>query len=189
MPLNKVKIGVAKDSAFCFYYKDNLEILQELGCEIVYFSPLQDTNLLYDISGVILGGGYPELYAEKLSQNKLFINDLKNKIENGLPCLAECGGFMYLHKTMEDKNKNKFEMVGIIDGSAIYCGKLIRFGYNVLTAQKDNFILKKGEKIKSHEFHYWDSTNNGDYFSAEKINGHTFYLQYYLWLSSYFLLF
>ncbi|MDO4301177.1 MAG: cobyrinate a,c-diamide synthase [Clostridia bacterium] len=163
-----VRIGVAKDDAFCFYYKDNLDLLESIGCEIVYFSPLRDTKLPENIDGIILGGGYPELYCKELSENKEMLSNVKENLKNGLPCLAECGGFMYLHKTMEDKNKNSHNMVGLIDGKAVYCGKLVRFGYITLTSNTDTYVLKKDEKIKAHEFHYWDSTNNGDTFTANK---------------------
>lgn len=159
----RVKIGVAYDEAFSFYYKDNLELLEKLGCEIVYFSPLKDSKLPKNIDGIILGGGYPELYLKRLSENVGMLYDIKYKLENGLPCLAECGGFMYLHKEIEDKNNNFYSMVGVIDAKAVYKNKLVRFGYITLT-NKD-YILK------AHEFHYWDSDNNGSFFKAEKPDG------------------
>ena len=168
---NFVKIGVAFDSAFCFYYKDNIELLERLGCEIVYFSPIMDEKLPSGISGVIFGGGYPELYLEELNKNIKMRSDVKMNIENGMPCLAECGGFMYLHKTVKDKENKSYEMVGIIEAEAFFVGKLIRFGYIELTSGEDCFLLKKGEKIKAHEFHYWDSSDNGNLFLAEKPTG------------------
>lgn len=167
----KVKIGVAYDSAFCFYYKDNIDLLEKLGCEIIYFSPLKDRYLPKDICGLILGGGYPELYCEELSANKSMIESIKNNIENGMPCLAECGGFMYLHKIMEDNYGKKYEMTNIIKASSYKKERLVRFGYITLTAQEDTFVLKKGEQIKAHEFHYWDSTCNGSSFIAQKPSG------------------
>lgn len=166
-----VKIGIARDNAFCFYYKDNLELLESFGCEIHYFSPLKDNRLPENIDGIILGGGYPELYCRELSSNKAMLADIRQQLEKGLPCLAECGGFMYLHKTVEDKNKNCFDMAGIIDSNAFYCGKLVRFGYITLSAMDNCYVCNKGEQIKAHEFHYWDSTDNGNMFKAEKPGG------------------
>lgn len=166
-----VKIGVAYDNAFCFYYRDNLELLEEIGCEIVYFSPLKDKQIPPQLSGIILGGGYPELYCRELSRNGEMLESIRANIEKGMPCLAECGGFMYLHKYMEDESSVSYPMVGIIDGTAYKNSKLVRFGYITLTALFDNYALKKGEKIRAHEFHYWDSTCEGADFYAEKPGG------------------
>lgn len=164
----KIKIGVAYDDAFCFYYKDNLELLKSAGCEIVYFSPLYDKKIPDGISGILLGGGYPELYLDKLSKNKELRRDIKMKIDEGMPALGECGGFMYMNDTVKDKDGRTFEMVGIVKGEAFFTKRLVRFGYINMTARRDSFLLKKGEKIKAHEFHYWDCTENGDMFLAEK---------------------
>lgn len=166
-----VKIGIAYDNAFCFYYSDNIELLEKMGCEIVYFSPLKDKEIPRDVSGIILGGGYPELYCRELSHNREMLESIRENIEKGMPCLAECGGFMYLHKYMEDENKVKYPMAGIIDATAYKNNSLVRFGYITLTANFDNYALKKGAKIKGHEFHYWDSTFAGDSFYAQKPNG------------------
>lgn len=161
---NNVKIAVAKDEAFCFYYRDNIELLEEMGCKIEYFSPLRDKFLPEAADGIILGGGYPELYCSELSGNRSMLCDIKAKLEGGMPALAECGGFMYLHKKVEDRDKNSFDMVGIINSNAFYTGKLVRFGYITLTDAK-------GKGIKAHEFHYWDSTQNGSEYTAVKPNG------------------
>ncbi len=167
---HNIKIAVARDKAFCFYYEDNIELLRKMGCEIKYFSPLQDDKIPDDVSGVIIGGGYPELYCKQLSNNKKMLIDIKTKLVNGLPTLAECGGFMYLHNSIVDKDGNAFDMAKVIEANAFYTGKLTRFGYIQLTAKNDSFILKKGQKINGHEFHYWDSTCNGNLFIAEKPN-------------------
>ena len=94
--------------------------------------------------------------------------DIKNELEKGLPALAECGGFMYLHKTISDKKGNPFDMVGFIDSEASFKGRLVRFGYITLKANYDSYVLKPGEEIRAHEFHYWDSSDNGELFLAEK---------------------
>lgn len=160
-----VKVAVAYDDAFCFYYEDNISLLKRLGCEIVEFSPLKDKELPPNIDGLILGGGYPELYCETLSANKSMLKSIKNAVDSNMPILAECGGFMYLQEYMEDKKHNSFKMVGAIEGKSEYKGKLVRFGYVTLSSKLFN------NDIKAHEFHYWDSTNNGDNFVAVKNNG------------------
>jgi len=165
-----IRIAVAMDRAFCFYYEDNLDLLRELGCEIVKFSPLEDTNLPFDISGIIFGGGYPELYAEQLSGNRSMLESVKFMIQQGVPTIAECGGFMYLHSTLENANKEEFSMVGAICGKVYKTDKLQRFGYVNLIANCDNILCKKGESFPIHEFHYWDSTSCGNSFLATKPN-------------------
>jgi cobyrinic acid a,c-diamide synthase len=163
-----VKIAVAMDRAFCFYYEDNFDLLREAGCEIIPFSPLEDKELPPDISGLIIGGGYPELYAQELSENTSMLDSIALKIKNGLPTVAECGGFMYLHKTLENADGQLFNMVGAINGKAYKTQKLQRFGYIHLTAKTDNLLCKKDEGFPAHEFHYWDSTACGDSFTAKK---------------------
>ena len=110
---------------------------------------------------MLLGGGYPELYGKELSANESMIKSICSVIEGGIPLLAECGGFMYLHKSITDKDEKEWPMVGVIDGSINYQGKLVRFGYVEIEEKSSEFLHKDG-KIKAHEFHYFDSTNNGD---------------------------
>ncbi len=162
----KVKIAVAYDNAFCFYYKDNLELLEEMNLQVEFFSPLKDKELPKDTRGLILGGGYPELYLKELSENKPMLSSIYNALECGLPTLAECGGFMYLHELIDG-----FKGVGIIKGAVTRQKGLVRFGYAELVANEDTPYLSKGKKIKAHEFHYWDSTQNGNSFKAVKPNG------------------
>lgn len=163
-----VRIAVATDKAFCFYYQDNLELLEELGAEIVPFSPSNDEALPAGIQGLILGGGYPELYLERLSRNKTMRQSINKAIESGMPCLAECGGFMYLHQWVKDRDGSRYEMAGVIEGESFPTEKLTRFGYITLTALADNVLCGKGSELKGHEFHYWDSTNTGNGFHAQK---------------------
>lgn len=160
-------IAVAKDEAFCFYYEDNLLMLQEYGAEIKYFSPLHDTKLPGDCNALLIGGGYPELYARKLSQNVSMRAVIKQAFDAGMPIVAECGGFMYLHDAMTDKDGISHAMVGIIPATCSYKGKLVRFGY-VQIREKKNCFLPQGQLIKGHEFHYFDSSNNGESCSAIK---------------------
>ena len=97
-----VRIAVARDEAFCFYYKDNLELLESLGCEVIEFSPLHDKKLPENVKGILLGGGYPELYGKELAENQSMLESIRRALDDKIPCLAECGGFMYLHEEMEE---------------------------------------------------------------------------------------
>ena len=177
---NTVNIAVAMDEAFCFYYEDNLRMLEKCGAKLQYFSPIHDTRLPKDCDAMLLGGGYPELYAKELSKNVSMLNAIKKAFRAGMPTVAECGGFMYLHTYIrnicddtDEQNKvdvqnkadiqngmNKSKLVGALDGGCHFKGKLVRFGYIELVEKHSNF-LPPNEKIKAHEFHYYDSTDNG----------------------------
>ncbi len=166
--LNRPRLAVARDPAFGFYYKDNLRLLEKLGCELVPFSPLADEKLPDDISGLVLGGGYPELYAGKLSENVRLKRQIRTLLDKGLPCHAECGGFMYLHETMEGMDGKDYEMAGFIEGAAVRKDRLVRFGYIEIEGVRDGAYLDQGEILRGHEFHYWDSANNGADCTARK---------------------
>ena len=165
-------IAVARDSAFCFIYHENIELLEKMGCKISYFSPLSDSTVP-KADGLILIGGYPELYAAKLSANSSMLESVKKCISSGMPTIAECGGFMYLHDTLTDKSSSSYPMAGVINGSTFPTDKLRRFGYIAMNANSDNLLCKRGETIRAHEFHYWESTNCGNGFTAEKSDGRT----------------
>lgn len=162
------KIAVAYDKAFCFYYEDNLNLLREMGCDIATFSPLSDNALPEGVSGLLLGGGYPELYAERLAANHSMLTDIRQRIAAGMPTIAECGGFMYLHDTIEGDDDTNYQMAGVIAGHVCKTERLRRFGYVNLTAEKDNLLCRRGEVMPAHEFHYWDSDNCGGDFTARK---------------------
>ncbi len=163
-----VRIAVAKDEAFCFLYQDNLELLEELGAELLYFSPLRDRTMPKKVQALILPGGYPELYADVLSSNRTMLDSVRRAVESGMPTLAECGGFLYLHEQLEDESGQFRPMAGVIRARAFRTGKLGRFGYIEVTARKDQLLLAAGEIIRSHEFHYWDSENCGSDCHAKK---------------------
>lgn len=163
-----LRIGVARDKAFSFYYADNLELLEQLGAQLVEFSPLHDPQLPDDLDGLLLGGGYPELYADTLSQNRTLMAQIKASLQNGLPCIAECGGFQYLCEQLEGADSKSYPMVGFLPSSSFRTPSLRRFGYVRLTAQKDNLLCKKGEGFAAHEFHYWDSQHCGNGCIAQK---------------------
>lgn len=171
----KVRLGVARDEAFSFYYKENLELLQEMGAEIIEFSPLNDLKLPEEIDGLILGGGYPENHVKLLEENVSIRKDISKKLKKGLPCLAECGGFLYLQKQLEGNDGSIGTMSGVLSGEGFRTKKLCRFGYIELENQTSGVLGKKGQTIKGHEFHYWDCTENGNSFLAKKPTSHVTY--------------
>lgn len=162
------KIAVARDRAFCFYYADGLELLERLGAELVAFSPLQDAALPEDCAGLYLGGGYPELYGKELSENEAMRGAVRDAVAGGMPCIAECGGFLYLHDTLEDADGTIRPMAGVIHAAATRTERLGNFGYITLTAERDNLLCDQGETLPAHEFHYWKSSDPGDGFTARK---------------------
>ena len=164
-------IAVAEDRAFCFVYDDNIELLKKFGCRIRYFSPLDDTKIPENINGLYLCGGYPELYAQRLSANTEMLKDIREKISAGLPTIAECGGFIYLHDKFTDMKGNEFNGAGVIHGKAFRTDKLQRFGYVELSSESDNLLCQKGGKFRAHEFHYFESTSCGSDMTARKSDG------------------
>ena len=158
-----VKIAVARDAAFSFYYGESLRVLENLGAEIIFFSPLEDETLP-EVDGLILGGGFPEMFAARLESNKKIRDEIFHAAERGLPIFAECGGFMYLMRELVDFDGRRFEMCGAIDGVATMTKKLQTVGYVEAEILRDCAIGHAGEKIRAHEFHF--STAE---FSDEKI--------------------
>ena len=167
----RVRIALASDDAFCFTYKENTALLQEAGCEIVPFSPLSDTGLPDDIDGVILSGGYPELHAAELAANEEMLEAVRQSRADGIPMIAECGGFMYLHETLEGADGELYRMAGVIPGRCFRTERLGRFGYITLKALEGGLLCPEGSELKAHEFHYWDSEHCGESFLAVKPDG------------------
>ena len=164
----KIRLAVAADDAFCFTYQDNLKLLETMGAELVFFSPLQDEKLPEEVDGMILSGGYPELHAKTLSENHSMREAIRKAIEDGMPCIAECGGFLYLHRELEGSDGVFYPMAGVLDAKAYRTDRLGRFGYITLTAEEDQLLGKAGMEIRGHEFHYWDSEQCGNSFHAKK---------------------
>ena len=162
-----LRVGLAKDETFCFTYEDNIELLKRAGAEIVEFSPMHDKKLP-EVDLIVLSGGYPELYGEALESNVEMRKAIREAIGSGTACLAECGGFMYLHDTMEDADGNMREMCGVIHGNVTNRHKLTRFGYVTLHTKTCN------TDVKGHEFHHWDSDNCGTDWKASKPTGKTY---------------
>jgi cobyrinic acid a,c-diamide synthase len=162
------RIAVAHDDAFCFYYSDTLRTMERLGAELVSFSPLSDAHLPEGASGLYLGGGYPELHCPELSGNTALLAEIREAAEAGMPIIAECGGFMFLHEELEDAEGRFWPMVGVIPGRSFKTPRLSRFGYIDIEAKADNLLCGAGDSLPAHEFHYWESSEPGAGFHAQK---------------------
>ena len=151
-PRSKVRIGVAKDAAFNFYYQDNLDILTELGAELVNWSPIADKSIPNNIQGLYFGGGFPEVFAQQLAANKQVLQQLRQTILAGMPTYAECGGLMYLCDRLIDLERQSRSMVGIIPSSVSMKAKLT-LGYRKAIALKDSSLVEARQTLIGHEFH------------------------------------
>ena len=165
---SSVTVAVAQDEAFSFYYEDNLELLEELGAKIVYFSPLHDRELP-EADGLLIGGGYPELKAGELAANTGMLASIRKAADSGMPILAECGGFQYLQEELVDKEGTVHRMCGVLKGSSRMTDRLVRFGY--VEVSGEGLYFGTGRTIRGHEFHYSDSTENGSACKAVKPGG------------------
>ena len=157
-----VRIAVARDDAFCFIYEESLEALKRAGADLVFFSPLNDEKLPENVSGIYLPGGYPELHARTLAENSTMRECIADAVRSGMPIVAECGGFLYMGNEIEDAGGKTWPMVGCLPGRSKNAGHLVRFGYGRIAVSEDSMLFRKGENIPVHEFHYWDTTDNGD---------------------------
>lgn len=146
-------IAIAHDKAFNFYYRENIELFEKLGMKIEYFSPISDKKLP-KCDYLYIGGGFPEIFAKELDENKEIKFSIMDAHINKTPIYAECGGLMYLGEKLEDQNKDTYNMVGIFKGCSKMTSSLRRFGYCLGEAKKDTILSKKGEIIKGHEFHH-----------------------------------
>ena len=149
-----VRIGVARDNAFCFYYEDNLDVLRESGCEIIPFSPIEDETPPEGIHGLYLGGGYPELFAARLACNRTMKKAVRALCESGMPVYAECGGFMYLCRSLVTAQEKRHEMTGVFDFETRMLKRLSALGYREIRFAADNPIGGRGWIARGHEFHY-----------------------------------
>lgn len=149
-----VRIAVAKDAAFHFYYPENLELLERGGAELVFFSPLAGETVPTEADGLYIGGGFPEEFAGQLAELEAVKVSFKERIGQGLPTLAECGGFMYLTDSIQDTQGNSYPMVGLIKGKVVMQKKFAALGYREVTGMDGNFLLRSGETARGHEFHY-----------------------------------
>ncbi len=171
LPDDAPVIAVSMDEALNFYYKDNFKLFEHFGCRVKTFSPLHDKALPENTKGIYLCGGYPELYAKELSENKEMLECIRKAHADKMPIIAECGGFMYLQKTIKTE-PGEFEFAGLIDGETFDAGKLVRFGY------VDGYF--EGFHLKGHEFHKWDVTNPGEAYDIVKASTGEKYKAYHV---------
>ncbi|MBE9047787.1 cobyrinate a,c-diamide synthase [Pleurocapsales cyanobacterium LEGE 10410] len=152
LSFNPIRIAIAQDRAFNFYYQDNLDLLQELGAELVFWSPLKDHKIPQNIQGLYFGGGFPEVFAEQLAANLKVQQQLKRIIESGIPTYAECGGLMYLCQQLTDLKEQTWSMVGVIPNSVTMQSKLT-LGYRKAIALQNSPLIQAHQSVKGHEFH------------------------------------
>jgi cobyrinic acid a,c-diamide synthase len=148
----KIRLAIAKDAAFNFYYADNLDLLRDLGAELIEWSPLQDPQIPPDVQGLYFGGGFPEVFAEILAENQPARQSVKAAVMAGMPTYGECGGLMYLGNRIIDFNDRSFPMVGIFPTTAVM-GKRLTLGYRQITAIRDSLLFNVGDRVWGHEFH------------------------------------
>ena len=157
-----VRIGVAMDNAFCFYYQDNLDMLKKNGAQLVEFSPMDDNSLPENLDGIYLGGGYPELFAKRLSDNVSMRKQIKESSKKGMPVYGECGGFMYLCREIRDTKGNTYPMAGCFPFATQMFTQLKSLGYRQIKLSGDTLTGKRGETMRGHEFHYSELKVPGD---------------------------
>jgi cobyrinic acid a,c-diamide synthase len=149
-----VRLAVAYDDAFNFYYPENLELLEEYGAEIVPFSPLEDSHLPADAAGAYLGGGFPEEFVERLAKNRPMAESLHRAYRTGMPIYAECGGLMYLGRTLRTAGGTAHPMAGVLPVDVEMDGQIQRFGYRQLLTLEDSILSPKAQFYRGHEFHW-----------------------------------
>ena len=167
-----VTIAVAKDAAFHFYYPENLELLEQHGAKLQYFSPLKGEPVPEDADGLIVGGGFPEEFVLELSGNEEVKSSFRENITRGMPTYAECGGYMYLSEAIVDREGNSHPMTGVIPAVIQMSDRLMALGYREVEAVRDNLLLKQGEKARGHEFHYSTLTMQTKNAAAYEISGY-----------------
>ncbi|MCS7260984.1 MAG: cobyrinate a,c-diamide synthase [Anaerolineae bacterium] len=150
-----VRVAVAYDEAFCFYYEDNFDLLRQLGASLVFFSPLRSAALPEGISGLYLGGGYPELYAAQLAENRPLLEAIRAAAEADMPIYAECGGLMLLTASITDHQNRTYPMAGVLPGRTQMRSRLV-MGYRIATARRSTLLQPEGAQVRGHEFHYSD---------------------------------
>ena len=156
-----VRIAVARDEAFCFYYESSFEALRRAGAELVWFSPVREEHFPENVHGLYLGGGYPERYASALSENENILTAIRSARSDGMPIVAECGGFLYLLENLEGEDGRVYPMAGVLPGDGFRTKGLRRFGYVELRGDMDSLLFKAGEWVPAHSFHHWDATDPG----------------------------
>jgi cobyrinic acid a,c-diamide synthase len=172
----KIRIAIAQDRAFSFYYADNLDLFAELGAELVPWSPIGDRQLPDNIQGLYFGGGFPEVFAAELAENKTARESVHKAITSGIPTYAECGGLMYLCNRIIDFQEQSFPMVNIFP-TAAKMGKRLTLGYRQAIALHDSPLVNKGDRVLGHEFHRSSLTELCDR-PLYSLQGYDSHLQY-----------
>ncbi len=157
-----VRVGVPSDHAFSFYYEDNLDLLRELGVEVVRFSPLHDVALPPGLDGLYFGGGYPELHAKQLSGNRQMLEDVRAFVASGRPVYAECGGMLYLAESLTVSDGSNFTMAGVLPLTMEMTEKLVQFGYVTVEFTEDCLLGLSGTAVRGHSFHYSRVSTRGE---------------------------
>jgi len=165
-----IRIGVAQDSAFTFYYQDSLDYLEELGVQIVSFSPLHDTGLP-EVDGLYLGGGFPEMFLAQLAENHTMLSAIKTARQENMPIYAECGGFLYLSETIRDFAGKVWPGAGIIPAQTCLGQNLAGLGYIEARLEQDSILGNKGALLRGHEFHYSTVSGLDENNSAYQLQG------------------
>jgi cobyrinic acid a,c-diamide synthase len=158
----QIRLGVARDRAFSFYYEDNFDLLRQCGAEIVEFSPLSDEHLPAELDGLYIGGGYPELYAKQLSENRQVLADVRAFAEAGKPIYAECGGMMYLAESLTTLDGDAFPMACVLPLTIEMTKKLVHFGYAEVEFMEDCLLGEKGSMVRGHSFHCSQASITGE---------------------------
>lgn len=161
LKFDPVRIAVARDEAFCFYYESSFEALRRAGAELVWFSPVRGEYFPENVHGLYLGGGYPERYASALSENENILTAIRSARSDGMPIVAECGGFLYLLENLEGEDGKVYPMAGVLPGEGFRTKGLRRFGYVELRGDTDSLLFRAGERVPAHSFHHWDATDPG----------------------------
>ena len=174
-PAPDVRIAVASDAAFQFCYDETLDAFREAGMEPVFFSPLSDDGLPEDIHALYLPGGYPELHAEALAANESMRKAIREAVQNGLPTVAECGGFLYLGRSLTTPEGEEWPMAGVLPGTAEKTGRPVRFGYAELTSNESTLVATAGTPVRIHNFHYYESSERGGtYLACKPVSGRSY---------------
>ena len=150
----KARIAIARDKAFSFYYQDSLDLLEAWGAELAPFSPLDDSRLPEGAGGLYIGGGFPEMFAGDLSQNKPMHAAILQAVSRGVPVYAECGGLMYLGRSLSDLEGGQFPMVGAIPAVSAMSDRRLTLGYREVESRTDSPLMPRGHRVRAHEFHW-----------------------------------
>lgn len=161
-PVRPIPIAVARDAAFCFYYPDNLELLRRAGAELYLFSPVAGETFPKGVGGVYLGGGYPELFAERISECRIFLESLRSGAKSGMPIHAECGGLMTLGRFIDTVDGKRFPMAGLLPFGTRMLSRRKALGYTEVVLREPCLLGEPGTAVRGHEFHYSEITDAGD---------------------------